>query len=486
MNKIVIVGGGSAGWMSAAALINAFPEKDISVIESPNFPTVGVGESTLQFIRPWMHNLGIKDSDWMDECNATYKTSIKFTNWDGQGGHYHHPFGEPVLDNNYGLDFFNFARLQEDVPNNEWAEVFYPAALMAENNLLVEKMVGWNLHQNSAYHFDATKFALWLKNKYCMPRGVEVIEDTVREIDVEPYGVARLHCDLHRDKFAITADLFIDCTGFKALLANAIGSSFRDYSQGLINDRAWATQLPETQPNVYHTNCTTLDNGWVWNIPTQERTGTGYVFSSKYVSDEDALQEFKKHLDRDDELEFKLLKWKHGRRNKLAFKNVVTVGLSAGFIEPLESNGLFLTHETLKELIKVMQRGVLNGGDKNSFNYAIGVRFDDFADFVAMHYQYATRSDTPYWKDAHKYKLNNNNVCNTFYESMHKDAMVNARHNHFNSIAFGSGVNTVSQYDADWESLFNNSDMIAEGVQHRTYLLQRQKKWLEYMKKHSI
>ena len=487
VDKIIIVGGGSSGWMSAAALINAFPDKDITVIESPDFPTVGVGESTLQFIRPWMYSLGIKDESWMPYCNATYKVSIRFENWDGKGGHFHYPFGNPVLSNDYGLDLYNFARLKEDVPNNEWAEVFFPGALMAENNLLVDKMQGWDIQKNSAYHFDASKFGQWLKNEYCIPRGVKLITDTVQEIDTDHNGIKCLHCyeAEHRANQALTADLWIDCTGFKGLLADAIGMKFRDYSYGLINDSAWATQLPENQPNVYHTNCTTLENGWVWNIPTKERTGTGYVFSSRYVSDEQALEEFKKHLKRDDELEFKLIKWKHGRREKFALKNVVTVGLSAGFIEPLESGGLFCTHEALKELIKVLQRGVFNGGDKNSFNYAIATRFDDFAAFVTMHYQYATRNDTPYWQDAHKFKLKNNNTLASFWENMHRDNEVNPAHNHFNSIAFGLGVNTVSNYDVEWEKLFGGIDMVDKGIQHRQELLVRQKAWLKQMRESS-
>ena len=496
MNKIVIVGGGSAGWMTAASLIHNFPEKEIVVVDADS-PTVGVGESTLQFIRIWMHSLGIKDEDWMDECNATYKTSIRFENWDGKHGHFHYPFGEPVIEEQFSLDLYNFARLDGDVPNSEWAEVFYPAAVMAEKGKLIERMPGWDLHKNSAYHFDAIKFAQWLKNKYCLPKGVKLIQDGIADIDVGVDGIEKMHgyLDINRGKGAIKADLYIDCTGFDAVLANAVGMKFIDYSHGLPNDSAWATQLPETDPNQFYTNCTTLNNGWVWNIPTKERTGTGYVFSSRYVTDDGALAEFKNHINpiltkhkgysTTEQLNFKLLKWTQGRRNKFAHKNVVAVGLASGFIEPLESNGLFLTHETLKELIKAIGRGSFRCGDKNGFNYAMCTRFDDFADFVSMHYQYSTREDTSYWRDAHKYKLTNK-ALDKFYKSVYADSRVNPRDGHFNSIAFGLGINTVSNYDAEYAKMFDGMDMVSLGKEHREYLLARKNEWSKLIDENSI
>jgi len=492
VDKITIIGGGSAGWMSAASLINAFPDKEIIVVESPDFPTIGVGESTLQYIRPWMYSLGIKDEDWMDACNATHKISIRFENWDGKGGHFHYPFGMPQYADDTDFDYYNFSRLAEDVPDNEWAEVFFPAALMAENNLLVERMEGWDLKQNSAYHFDAVKFAQWLKNEYCLPRGVKIISQTVYAIDTNNQGIERIHCDVaspgvpFRADNALTSDLWIDCTGFKALLMNAIGSKFRDYGGGLVNDSAWVTQLPESYPNQYHTNCTTLNNGWVWNTPTANRTGTGYVFSSRYVDNDQALEEFKEHLNRDDELQFRLLTWKHGRQERMAKQNVVAIGLAAGFIEPLESGGLLTTHESLNTLVKCLQRGVFNGGEKAAFNYAMGNRFDDFADFVVMHYQYATRDDTPYWKDAHLHKLKNNNAADEFYTSTHKESRVIPFNAHYNAIAFGQGLNTVSNYDVKFEELFGNPGMLEDGKKFREWILKRQEGWLKYIKENAI
>jgi flavin-dependent dehydrogenase len=486
MDKIVIVGGGSSGWMTAASLVNAFPEKEIIVIESPDFPTIGVGESTVQYIRPWMYSLGIKDEDWMPYADATYKVSIRFENWDGKGGHFHYPFGYPIADDPEAMDLYNWARVGQDVPYNEWAEIFFPAALMAERNVLVKEMEGWDLYENSAYHFDAIKFGQWLKHYYCFPRGVKLIQETVSEIDIADDGsIARLHCDgYHRgEERAIEADLFIDCTGFKGMLIDSVGVPWKDYSYGLPNNKAWAVQIPETFPDQYYTNCTTLGHGWVWHTPTTGRTGTGYVYSDKYISDEDALQEFKDYLNRDDveDLKFRNISFRVGRREKFAHKNVVAVGLSAGFLEPLESNGLYTVHETLNELTKVLQRNHFRGGDKDSFNHAMAIKFDHFADFIQMHYKYAMRDDTKYWQEVPELTLNEANSLNEFYMDMHHGKTTKLYNAHFNSVAFGLGVNTKSQHDQKFEELFTGEDMVKKGIEYRKHLLERQKGWIEFM-----
>lgn len=491
MNKIVIVGGGSSGWMTAASLVNAFPEKEIIVIESPDFPTIGVGESTVQYIRPWMYSLGIKDEEWMPHCDATYKVSIRFENWDGKGGHFHYPFGYPVADDAHAMDLYNYARLEQKVPNNEWAEIFFPAACMSENGYLMEEMEGWNLYENSAYHFDAIKFGQWLKHYYCFPRGVKLIQETVTEIDHNDDGsIAALHCDGYSrgPERCITADLFIDCTGFRGLLIDALNVPWKDFSYGLPNNKAWAVQIPELHPHQFYTNCTTLGNGWVWHTPTTGRTGTGYVYSDKYISDEDALKEFKDYLNRDDveDLNFRNISFRVGRREKFAHKNVVAIGLSAGFLEPLESNGLYTVHETLNELVKVLQRGCFRGGDKDSFNLAMKVKFDHFADFIQMHYKYAMRDDTKYWQEVPELTLNEANSLNEFYMDMHHGRTTKLYNAHFNSVAFGLGVNNVSPCDRSYEMLFAHEDMVKRGTKYREHLLERQKVWLELMEKENI
>ena len=196
--------------------------------------------------------------------------------------------------------------------------------------------------------------------------------------------------------------MYIDCTGFKSLLlGQTLKEPFDSYSDLLPNNSAWATRIPyknKEKELVGYTNCTAIQNGWVWNIPLWSRIGTGYVYSDKFVSDEDALKEFKQHLG-NEELEFKKIKMRVGIHNRLWVKNVVSIGLAAGFIEPLESNGLFSVHEFLMLLLRNMKRDETSQWDKDNFTYQSKVLFKNFAEFVAIHYALSNRNDTEYWRN---------------------------------------------------------------------------------------
>ena len=203
------------------------------------------------------------------------------------------------------------------------------------------------------------------------------------------------------------ADLYFDCTGFKSILMNKIGAKFKSYSDLLPNNKAWATRVPykdkEKQLEPF-TNCTAIENGWVWNIPSWERIGTGYVYSDKYVSDKKALKEFKNHLDNKghdySKSTFKNIEMRVGRFDEIFYKNVCAIGLSAGFIEPLESNGLLSVHEFLINLLDVFERhDTITQYDRDCFNQKCGLFFDKFTDFVSEHYAFSQRKDTKYWQD---------------------------------------------------------------------------------------
>jgi hypothetical protein len=419
LNKIVIVGGGSAGWMSAATMVRAFPDKEIIVIESPDYPTVGVGESTLGGITKWADWIGIDEKDFMPATDAVYKMSIKFTDfYKKDSGGFHYPFGNVFLDGTVnGLNdwYVKKAKFPElDVA--DYARTFFPALTLAEQNKISWNESGnlgnFNFKQDVAYHFDATKFGLWLKNNYCILRGVKVISQTVESININEKGVESL---VLTDGSLVTADLFIDCTGFKSiLLEGALEEPWDDFGHTLPNNSAWATRIPYTNKEKEmepYTNCTAISNGWVWNIPSWERIGTGYVFSDKHISPELALQEFKNHLrsdkmtihdpDRDVEsFEYKHIKFRVGIHKRTFVKNVVAIGFAAGFIEPLESNGLFTVHEFLDKLVKTLQRETITQWDRDSYNYATRIQYLNFKDFVAQHYALSNRSDTQYWIDA--------------------------------------------------------------------------------------
>jgi len=386
--------------MTAATLIKTFPNKDITLIESPNIPTMGVGESTIGGIKFWTKYLEIDDKDFLKHTDGSYKLSIKFTDFGKKGTSFHYPFGKPFTQGNQAeLNDWWFKKfLNPKLDNSDYATCHFPQMALVNNNKIdynKPQIIPFDFDKHTAYHFDATKFGLWLRDHYCVPKGVKHIKEDIVSIEKDNNGIKSLN-NKH------TADLFIDCTGFKSLLlGKTLKEPFESYSDMLPNNSAWATKIPyenkeeELQP---FTNCTALGNGWVWHIPLWSRIGTGYVYSDKYISDEEALDEFKKHLGRDN-LEFKKLKMRVGIHNRLFVKNVAAIGLSAGFIEPLESNGLFTVHEFLMRLVRTLNRDKISQWDKDNYTYQCKRLFRDFAEFVAMHYAMSQRTDTEYWRD---------------------------------------------------------------------------------------
>jgi tryptophan halogenase len=418
LQKIVIVGGGSAGWMSAAILIKFFPKHDITVIESPDHPIIGVGESTLLGIRNYCNYLDLDESEFMKHTDASYKMSIKFTDfYEKDSGAFHYPFGKATCSRNsinYFEDWFIKKALYPDTPIEDFVQSYYPNAALYEQNKFTDnkhkKFDGWDPKYHVAYHFDATKFGIWLRENYCLPRGVKIIKTSVEGAEVDDDGIKHL---LLKTGETISSDLFVECTGFKSLLlGDYLKEDFISYSDMLPNNRAWATRLQykdkqkELEP---FTNSTAIGNGWVWNIPSWERLGTGYVYSDKYIDPEDAKEEFKQHLMSDkmvcprsreevDSLEFKDIPMRVGIHKRTFVKNVVAIGLSAGFIEPLESNGLFSVHEFLYRLVKTIAQGSINQFDIDVYNTSTRIMFQNFAEFVALHYAFSKRNDTEYWK----------------------------------------------------------------------------------------
>lgn len=415
--SIVIVGGGSSGWMTAATLISNYPEYNITLVESPDIPTIGVGESTQQRILTWLKSIDANIDDFMVDTDASYKLSIRFKNFhrkkdDG----FHYPFGKAYLgDSQFGFqDWFIKKALSPETPFTDFAETYFPQmAIVNKGKYTVNRsgaIAEFNGDKDYALHFNAIKFAEWLRNKFSIPKGVKRIEATVSEVKTDENGVSALVLDNGQE---ISADLYIDCTGFKALLANAVGEvEFLDMSDRLPCNKAWAVQMPyknvEKELENY-TNCTALGNGWVWNTPLYSRIGTGYVYSDKFTTDEEALKEFKAHLCSDEmvvprteedliDLKFNQVKFKTGRMSEVWNKNVVTIGLSAGFIEPLESNGLHTTHEYLIALVKVLDKDLNNKPMKDIFNKGCEKIFMGFFDFVEIHYSHSERKDTEFWR----------------------------------------------------------------------------------------
>ena len=315
-------------------------------------------------------------------------------------------------------DWFFKKALYPDIPVQDFARSYFPVTALIEQNKFSLNQDG-NFHSydpafHAAYHFDATKFGAWLRDRYAKPKGVTHVQAEVTSVRTDANGIENLLLDTGEE---IVADLYIDCTGFKSmLLAGALNEPFDSYSDMLPNNRAVATRVPyinkekELEP---FTNCTAYNNGWVWNIPLWSRLGTGYVYSDKYITPEQAKEEFKQYLmsdkvvcpktrDQVDELEFKDIPMRVGIHKRTWVKNVCAIGLSAGFIEPLESNGLFSVHEFLFKLIKTLDRPVINQWDIDVYNASTLNIFRNFSEFVALHYALSVRRDTQYWIDNSK------------------------------------------------------------------------------------
>lgn len=429
INKIVIVGGGSSGWMTASALCKNVKGLDITLIENKEVETIGVGESTLSNINYYFDLIDIEDEDWMKKCNATYKTSIKFTNFKQLGSSFFYPFGDH-LGNNFNYDIDTWFYMSSMYPNqygsDDFSHFINPITFLSEHNRMSSnkdnKIPNFNFKYDTAYHLDSNLLGYFLKDKICIPNGVNHIIDEIVEIKKE--NCNKIKYIQTKNGLKIEADLFIDCTGFSSvLLEKTMNSKFISFEKTLLNDKAFAAKIPYDEENVEkemqnYTNCTAIENGWCWNIPLWDRIGSGYVYSSKFVDDNIAEKQYRKYLkktfgDKCKDIEFKKINIRHGKREKCWVGNVYGIGLSYGFLEPLESTGLLTIHENIKQLISILNRDrYINQFDINSTNLVIDKIIEGLKAFIELHYVLSKRDDTEYWR----YATNNSNykITNAF------------------------------------------------------------------------
>ena len=442
MPTIVIVGGGTSGWISAATLLGV-PGAEITVIESPNIPSIGVGESTIDGFVDWLNLIGIHPVDIIKETDASIKHAIKFTDFLNVGTEFYYPFGVNGIEKEK-YEIWEKRRFIEPESHHSFADTFCANMALLRNKKF--KSDSRNFPHNSyALHFDAIKFGGILRDKYCKPRGVKHVCAEVKEVKGNDDGIESVRTDTG-DSYA--ADYFIDCTGFKSiLLEGAMKEPFIDYSNVLPNNMAWATHIPYNNRDTEYeavTNCTALGNGWVWNIPLWSKIGTGYVYSNKFISDEDALAEFKNHIStkcRDvDTLEYKQIQMKNGTHENIWVKNVIAIGLSAGFIEPLESTGLWFSHGVAKNLLQTLYRSpVTNQHDRDNFNRQYQNSWKEMVSFVSKHYALSTRCDTAYWR----------HIANTKFEMDER-------------FVYGT-------FDHQWYSKWTGMNCLAAGMNHHFY-----------------
>jgi len=401
--EIIIVGGGTAGWMTANILAHSFKEANVSIslIESENVPVIGVGEGSTPALRNFFDLLNIRESDWMPACNATHKTGIQFDNWSTVKGYqkYFHSFPS-MVDQQTQNHFIHNAQLRAagiNLPANP--SDFYLAAKIAQENKKPLANDNFPFEIDYAYHFDSNLLGKFLQN-LAVNSSVNHVIGHVNDCKINSNNDIE-YVVLEDDK-QIHGDLFIDCSGFKGILINRLqGVEFVSYEKELFNDAAIAISTPLSSDSIKaQTKSTALKYGWAWQIPLSNRIGNGYVYSSKYVNKESAEQEFKEFLQVDGkELSVRHLSFKLGRLNKHWQGNCLAVGLSQGFIEPLEATALLLIQQTVGKFVDAYQQGNFNSQHRDNFNQQINNDFDGIKDYIVLHYTLNSRQDTEYWCD---------------------------------------------------------------------------------------
>lgn len=399
--KIVIVGGGTAGWMAVNLMLHAWPKTQITLIESSDIGIIGVGEGATPYLKTFFSKLSIPESEWMPACDATYKVGISFENWSGRKDYpsYFHPFFSVLDKPSANMFFHNCAMRRRGANAHTHPNDFFITGKLAEKNIAPKlKQQGGDI--DYAYHFDSAKLGKFLKHK-ALSKGLQHIIDNVGDVLVdENIGITGVCTSNHG---ILEGDVFIDCTGFKAkLIHQSLQRQYVSYSNNLLNNAAVAIQTPNQEAGVLEvqTRSVALKNGWMWNIPLSSRQGNGYVYSNQHISKEQAEAELRTTLGISDN---KVLKAKHltmriGRLSEHWHKNCLAVGLAQGFIEPLEATALMLTQLTIDQFIERYTK-VDRDTQTKQFNHNINTIFDGVRDYIVAHYQLTQRNDSPYWQD---------------------------------------------------------------------------------------
>jgi len=400
IRSILIVGGGSAGWMTAAALANSIRTGcSITLVESEAIGTVGVGEATIPPIRSFNASLGIDERDFLKATKGTFKLGIEFVGWGRIGHRYFHPFGS------YGRAF--------DIidPHQYWLR----AREAGDTSPLDDHCMAWHLSragkfshpsQNPrsvmstfeyAYHFDASLYAGFLRT-YSEARGVSRVEGKIASVALGPEN-GHVESIRMEDGRQLKADFFIDCSGFRGLLIEgALGTGYNDWTHWLPCDRAVAVQCEPVEAPLPYTRSTAREAGWQWRIPLQHRVGNGYVYCSQYLSDTAATDTLLSHLDGAPTTEPKLLRFTTGRRKAFWSRNVVAIGLSSGFLEPLESTSIHLIQSGITKLLALFPDRDFDPAVIAEYNRLSSNEIERIRDFLILHYKLSERRDTELWK----------------------------------------------------------------------------------------
>ena len=402
LERIVILGGGTAGWMAAAALGNVLEgtQTRVTLVESEDIGTVGVGEATIPPIISFNAMLGIDEDTFVRETNATFKLGIEFVDWLEKGHSYIHPFGD------FGRDFdaipfyqywihralagkrddlFSYAMMVEAAKAGKFMRPLTDRPQSALSGI------------NYAFQFDAALYARFLR-RFAEAKGVERVEGKVADVEQDSESGHVLSLQME-DGRRIAGDFFIDCSGFRGLLIEqALETGYDDWREHLPCDRALAVPSESNGFPIPYTRATAREAGWQWRIPLQHRTGNGYVYCSEFLDDDAARATLLANLDGKPLAEPRLLRFVTGKRKRVWNGNVLALGLAAGFMEPLESTSIHLVQTSIARLLTHFPDKRFNAADIAAFNARTDREYERVRDFLVLHYTATRRDDTPFWR----------------------------------------------------------------------------------------
>jgi len=428
--KIVILGGGTAGWMAASYLSKRFRDFNLTVIESPNIPRIGVGESVTPHVAQFFTDLGIDTHTWMKDTGSVYKWANKFINWHNGNDYEYFSFSYPTntemlykdidkpfsIDQVYGdkdneLSTDYLLKLYNDGHIDKFDRYFNSQFYYMENNVApfegTTRLL--NVPFSGAQHIDAEKAADFLKDNVALRNGVEHLQHDVVDIIVDGENIKYLVLESGEQ---VVADLFLDATGFKRILTKALGWTTVKYKNNPIN-RAWVCPLEyenkETELLNY-TQSIAQNHGWLFKIGLNHRMGSGYCFSSEFTDDDDALKDYMS-ITKNHKAEPRLIKWTPERLKYSAKGNTVAIGLSCGFVEPMEANALYTIINSIVRLAETIEScRSINLIDYTEYNNIIAHGIDDISDFILVHYTLSNRKTNAFWNEMSALGVRNNHI----------------------------------------------------------------------------
>ena len=419
--KVIIVGGGTAGWMTAGWLAKKNPEVSVTVIESPDIPIIGVGESVTPHVASFFKELGISSKDWMQRTGSIYKFANKFVGWqEGKCEYEYFSFNYTSPADIYYKDISHALTMEDWFLHGTTKNKTTDLLLELYNDRTIDK---FDRYFNSQYYYMEKNVAPFNHEQYLLNPvyswsqhiNADLASEYIRDHIAKPFGVDHIQQKIVKVKDnqghieyvelengqKVYGDLFVDASGGAKVLVNALGWKTIKYMDNLV-DRAWVCQIDYEDPEmemVNYTQSIAQSHGWLFKIGLYHRMGTGYCFSSSHISDDLALQQYLgmvKNLKKQP----RLIKWTPSRLEKIADKNVAAVGLSAGFVEPMEANALFIIINCIGQLSKAIANRISNTEfDFRELNEKITYSIDDIADFIKVHYTLSSRSDSEFWKD---------------------------------------------------------------------------------------